>query len=117
MPRQAVEVAVPEAARSVKAADNSFFGICGQVNSSSTVNSRILFMGSQGAKATGTLSGRSQSDQLGIPKNPTALGRQGKGKIEEVPLHSREETIERLRQLVADKTSTGSIMLAKSRLY
>lgn len=109
MPRQDLATDLPEATRSVKAVDNSFFGVP-QVNASSTVNSRVLFMGAQGS-----LSSRPQSDQLGIPKHPASLGKQGK--IESVSLQNREATLERLRQLVADKTSTGSIMLAKSRLY
>jgi len=75
------------------------------VNASSTVNSKILFMG------------KAASEQRPIPKQGLASQKQGKGKIETVNLASREEMIERLRQLVADKSSTGSLLLATSRLY
>lgn len=49
-----------------------------------------------------------------FPKNPKK--KQGEGRFEHISLQSKEEMIERLRGLVADKNSTGSVLMANSRL-
>jgi hypothetical protein len=60
------------------------------------------------------ITGKSQSSQ--IPKVPNKLGAND-SKMKSMNMQSKEDMIDRLRMLVADKNSTGSVMLANSRLF